>query len=153
MYNYSLQNFQWFSLACRCGKICSLYPGKKIFSQLLQNRILTDFNLLLPFLQHLATHGKETISFLNINQKWSQGTDFASRSKFGAVQIRPDILGLGPGRVLLVKQFDICSSGKLPSLGAQPLPAQGHPRLWPSAAESSPAAPACSEAPACRYCC
>lgn len=63
---------------------------------------------------------QETISFLNINQKWSQATDFTSRSKFGAVQIWPDILGLGPGLTLLRKQFDISSSGKLPSPGAHP---------------------------------
>jgi len=65
---------------------------------------------------------QETISFLNINQQWSQATDFTSRSKFGAVRIWPDVLGLGPGLALLRKQLDISSSGKLPSPGAQLLP-------------------------------
>lgn len=81
----------------------------------------------MSILATLSYPWQETISFLNINQKWSQATGFTSRSKFGAVPIWPDILGLGPGRVLLVKQFDISSSGKLPSLGAQPLPGAGPP--------------------------
>lgn len=76
----------------------------------------------MSILATLSYPWQETISFLNINQKWSQAADFTSRSKFGAVQIRPDILGLGRGRVLLVKEFDISSSGKFPSR------VQGHPR-------------------------
>lgn len=82
---------------------------------------------------------QETISFLNINQKWSQATDFTSRSKFGSVQIWPDILGLGPGLTLLRKQFDISSSGKLPSPGAQTLPgAEPPPGSGPSLPKALP---------------
>lgn len=57
----------------------------------------------------------------------------------------PDILGVGPRLTLLTRQFDISSSGKLPS------PEQTTPGVWPFTAESSPAVLGFSEAPACRY--
>lgn len=123
MYNYSLQSFQWFSLACRCGKTCSLRPGKKGFLTTAKwdpERFQSAASM--SVLVILSYPWQETISFLNINQKWSQATDFTSRSKFGAVQIWPDILGLGPGLTLPTKQFDISSYGKLSS------PVQSHPQ-------------------------
>lgn len=149
MYNYSLQSFQWFSLACRCGKACSLRPGKKGFLTTAKwdpERFQSAASM--SVLVILSYPWQETISFLNINQKWSQATDFTSRSKFGAVQIWPDVLGLGPGLTLPTKQFDISSSGKLSS------PVQSHPQ--------GPA-PCCPKLPSwsgfskstrlvCRYC-
>lgn len=92
---------------------------------------------------------QETISFLNINQKWSQATDFTSRSKFGAVQIWPDILGLGPGLTFLRKQFDISSSGKLPSRVHS---AEPPPRSVPSLPKALLLVRVFQKAPACHYC-
>lgn len=147
-------SFQWFSLATDVAKLAPCIQERRVFSTTAKwdpDRFQSAASM--SILVTLSYPWQETISFLNINQNWSQATDFTSRSKFGAVQIWPDILGLGPGLILLRRQFDISSSGKLPSLGTQLLPSAGSPPgSSPSLPKALPLVQGFQKPPACHYC-
>lgn len=121
---------------------------KEGFFRLLQNGILTDFNLLLPcpFLWYLATHGKRQLAFFKYKpetvpsrrfriqiQIWGS-SDLAWHFGFGP---RPD----SPYEAVWHFQF---WEAPLPGHAAAPR-CRATPGVWPFAAESSPAGPGFSK--------